>query len=513
MRSQDVYKIVRTVIGPRCKELGLKRTKQAAGWYKKLECGFFTWGLSTSHWDGFGGGILAVSFEMSEEKLDSTQHYHSNTLRLVLGELLSKPDQRLAGKMHNEIIAKLRMPPQTGAWRTSDIMVRHYRNAMKPWAEGMPDLRYLDESDIENWSRFVRDRLATVIDDISTQWTQQNPDAEAIEQGPAVSYLPWDNIVQSPNDDEPRLVYADWLDERGDARGEFIRLQCELGQQANQREGIDKLERRSRELLREHREDWIAEFAKLPVTELEFNRGFINKATITAHQFIQHGQQIFRAMPLLTHVRLKSAGKKLRDLAECECLSKVESVTPLNPQVRRITDWQVFWNSPYWTRLHEISFARMRPRSMVIATLTHSAIFQQISSLDLQNCGLHDSLDDLLGSPHLSNLRKLNLNSNRISSVDAERIANCRDLSDLEELDLGNNAMGGRGVAFLARSPYLKRLRVLRIPSVRLTAAGMEALAAPDRLPALERLEYWDSGIGKEHVDRLRKRNVDVRPM
>ena len=37
-------------------------------------------------------------------------------------------------------------------------------------------------------------------------------------------------IRESPDDDGPRLMYADWLTERGDPRGEFIRLQCELAQ-------------------------------------------------------------------------------------------------------------------------------------------------------------------------------------------------------------------------------------------------------------------------------------------
>src|SRR5688500_16170422 len=38
-----------------------------------------------------------------------------------------------------------------------------------------------------------------------------------------------DAIVDAPDDDAPRLVYADWLDDHGDAdRAEFIRAQCEL---------------------------------------------------------------------------------------------------------------------------------------------------------------------------------------------------------------------------------------------------------------------------------------------
>jgi uncharacterized protein (TIGR02996 family) len=35
-------------------------------------------------------------------------------------------------------------------------------------------------------------------------------------------------IIAAPADNRPRLVYADWLEEHGDPRGEFIRVQCEL---------------------------------------------------------------------------------------------------------------------------------------------------------------------------------------------------------------------------------------------------------------------------------------------
>jgi uncharacterized protein (TIGR02996 family) len=35
-------------------------------------------------------------------------------------------------------------------------------------------------------------------------------------------------ISAAPDDDAPRLVYADWLDDRGDPRAEFVRLQVRL---------------------------------------------------------------------------------------------------------------------------------------------------------------------------------------------------------------------------------------------------------------------------------------------
>lgn len=40
------------------------------------------------------------------------------------------------------------------------------------------------------------------------------------------------SIAEMPEDDAPRLVYADWLEERGDPRGEFIRLKAEIARAA-----------------------------------------------------------------------------------------------------------------------------------------------------------------------------------------------------------------------------------------------------------------------------------------
>src|SRR5262249_37760559 len=44
-----------------------------------------------------------------------------------------------------------------------------------------------------------------------------------------------DAILETPDDDAPRLVYADWLDEHGGeadrARAEFIRVGCEVAKQ------------------------------------------------------------------------------------------------------------------------------------------------------------------------------------------------------------------------------------------------------------------------------------------
>src|SRR5256885_1719791 len=76
----------------------------------------------------------------------------------------------------------------------------------------------------------------------------------------------WSAILANPLDDAPRLVYADWLQERGDEeRGEFIRVQIELENLGPDRRTGRKrrpaLEAREKGLLAAHRDEWLAPFS------------------------------------------------------------------------------------------------------------------------------------------------------------------------------------------------------------------------------------------------------------
>jgi uncharacterized protein (TIGR02996 family) len=59
------------------------------------------------------------------------------------------------------------------------------------------------------------------------------------------------SILAAPEDDGPRHVFADWLSARGDPRGEFINLQCDLARRSPD-ERPEHLLARERELQRDH---------------------------------------------------------------------------------------------------------------------------------------------------------------------------------------------------------------------------------------------------------------------
>lgn len=84
-------------------------------------------------------------------------------------------------------------------------------------------------------------------------------------------------IYEDPGSEELRRVYADWLLEHGDARGEFIALQCErvAGR------GGAAADRRERQILSEHEDRLLGPLAPLVGRKGRvFERGFLTHAQV-----------------------------------------------------------------------------------------------------------------------------------------------------------------------------------------------------------------------------------------
>jgi uncharacterized protein (TIGR02996 family) len=104
-------------------------------------------------------------------------------------------------------------------------------------------------------------------------------------------------VIESPDDDRPRLVYADWLDERGDPRGEFIRLQCELEAKSCSGVPFFKLRTRSRELLAQHGREWIKPFRGL-ARWYRFRRGFVETVYVSPDRYREATAELPKRTPI-----------------------------------------------------------------------------------------------------------------------------------------------------------------------------------------------------------------------
>lgn len=81
-----------------------------------------------------------------------------------------------------------------------------------------------------------------------------------------------------PFDDDPRLVFADWLEERGDTRAEFIRLQCQLANLRARDPQYPGMTQRVDAILEKQRTKWLSPYAEIPGTHWGIDGVFWNFA-------------------------------------------------------------------------------------------------------------------------------------------------------------------------------------------------------------------------------------------
>src|SRR5437763_126594 len=123
-------------------------------------------------------------------------------------------------------------------------------------------------------------------------------------------------IAAHPDEDTPRLAYADWLDEHGrPIRAEFIRVQCAVKHleqlpAAEQRPHVH-VWRRQNELLEQHRRDLLGSLGDdLTYFDAVFDRGFLTELTLTAALFLKHIDAIRELKPT-PRIRVNRAGGKV----------------------------------------------------------------------------------------------------------------------------------------------------------------------------------------------------------
>lgn len=155
--------------------------------------------------------------------------------------------------------------------------------------------------------------------------------ARGMSKNPETAFL--EAIREAPDDDTPRVVYADWLDDRnqpGDTnRAAFIRVQCRLAQMAANDPTRAGLEQQVDALLQRHRSEWERPLRELGSTEVQFRRGFAYHITIPADAFMEHAEQLFDQAPPIRSVNLTGlySLEQVQALAGSPCLSNLSTLS------------------------------------------------------------------------------------------------------------------------------------------------------------------------------------------
>jgi uncharacterized protein (TIGR02996 family) len=290
-------------------------------------------------------------------------------------------------------------------------------------------------------------------------------------------------VIASPDDDAPRLAYADWLDGYGQPkRARLIRLGCELAAADDDRQDGPELRGQVDALLAAHQEAWSN--ALMPgAHEVTFHRGFPYFATLMLPAALP-GEPGY--VPDLLYAMDRAPIRQLRPVLFEPEGPDWESVVQ-DPEKREDLEWPD-------DEAHWLAAAHRLAADPRVARLTGLI-------LDQQSWG-EQALRALLDGPHWHGLDTLVIHDGDSHRYAAEAIAASLSLKQLNELMfLGDSdADLDDGVAVLAAAPHLATLRSLVLETVTLRATGARALAASPFLTGLEKLYL---GGGSYNVNRI----------
>jgi uncharacterized protein (TIGR02996 family) len=352
-------------------------------------------------------------------------------------------------------------------------------------------------------------------------------------------------IIESPDDDAPRLVYTDWLDEHGDAdRAEFIRVQCELAKLPTPNPRRALLEAREQELLTEY-EEWAAPFRW--AKEWRFRRGFIAEIEVDADAFLAKAELIFTSAPI-THVQLgwrgwgANAAERFQQLAECPFLDRLQSLDlafghyqicnndlralamfpAILQRLQRLSVLECSINEDgLWALFTAPALVSLRSLSLDMCDLRGADGMQPLTgssagsltdlsldNMDLTNLGVEALFDDA-SWPHL---RSLSLSGCRVGNSGVDAIVSHDATFRLESLILSNNAVADIGAQALARSrcaETFERLGFLLLHRNAIGNKGALALAESKNFRQLRSLSLFENHVGQAGEDALRARFGD----
>jgi uncharacterized protein (TIGR02996 family) len=240
-------------------------------------------------------------------------------------------------------------------------------------------------------------------------------------------------IGDEPEADEPRLVFADWLEDRGNPWAELIRLQCARESPVRQSE----LDPREACLVRQFwDEDWQG-LKAYGVEAGRLRRGLVEELIVDVEKWREHAPTLRAQLPTVRTLRLRNVSEKH---------SLPELLGPAD-----------------WPMLKELAFFGCEFDLPLIRELGRCERLRSIDSLGLRACRL--SLESLfvLSQPPFQFLEALDLGGNALTDTAVTALCQRPTCGTLRSLTLDGNHITDAGFAELMTSPSLFALRVLRL--------------------------------------------------
>jgi uncharacterized protein (TIGR02996 family) len=302
-------------------------------------------------------------------------------------------------------------------------------------------------------------------------------------------------IATNPDDDGPRLMFADFLEERGDpasiVRAEFIRVQCAIAQQQSSSDMLDRLCEREMNLLEANWRLWLRPVCQalgepLPVASQrsasgagpperytlqwleakrqthmvsqpwtgretahffagQFRRGFLSHAALVhkLYKGPQHAARLVERTPIdgltLIQYPFRELGATLA-ASQPKNLRSLEFVFPEHEGVAALAHEREL--SP----LRELMIRSARDSSDVAAALTPGAVFENLRVLILNSCDMEvESLWNLARLPWVAQLERVDFIHCGLTDRHAQILVQHWPDTQLKHFDLSSNRFTRQG--------------------------------------------------------------------
>jgi uncharacterized protein (TIGR02996 family) len=310
-----------------------------------------------------------------------------------------------------------------------------------------------------------------------------------------------------PEDDTPRLVLADWLEDQGEAeRADFIRVQVALARLAEGDEARPALQERERQLLPAVVGAWLAPLGA-EVGTWRFERGLPHSVDLPVSAFLGHGEACLatgvRSIELYNTPRSLGDVVDVEALGACPHLARVRALD-LRAHYLGAQEAVVLARSPYLVGLVELHLEGNAVQDEGAQALARCPYLGKLEVLGLGGNLVGDAGVRALAAEGLPALRVLDLGGNSLTDEGARALAASPLLGRLAVLDLSRNALSNAGVRALAGSPHLAGLRGLDLGYNFLGDAGLRALARCPGLAGLKALDLAGNHFGHAGVQAWR---------
>jgi uncharacterized protein (TIGR02996 family) len=322
------------------------------------------------------------------------------------------------------------------------------------------------------------------------------------------------DINDNPGSDAPRLIYADWLQDRGgpgDAeRAEFIRVQIELAHGDEGDPAGPAQRQRERALLQAHQAAWLAHLQSFSYPGgLHFERGFVAGVTLSAQRLEEYGEQLFQLAPI-QRLRLKHhawwdhpPGRPLRVMLCSPWLQHIVSLALDTCGAEAAGEMTAgLAGAPFRTQLRELDLGGQTPE--LVLRLLSRVPLPSLEVLHLSSCELGDpGVRTLAGLVNLRHISTLTLDRNDVGPAGIEALCASRHRARLKHLSFEENPLRPEGVRILVNHRLLVGSASLCLDRCRLGDQGARTLAHSPELGNVTALRLRNNDIGDRGANAL----------